>query len=94
MKRSEFKGIADGIYFNLQQHTYGYWITQNYPLVYEQKFGDLTIQVEISLLELLETHIHISVTLFTDCYAGIRLPMDPSIPITKTFIVVNNTDQH
>lgn len=95
MKRTEFKHIVDTIFTSLEQHTYDYWAKQEYPYVYEEEVNHLTVQVEISLLELSETRVHVAVTLFAGCYAGFRLPWDPLRPITRTIIAVNvsNSDE-
>lgn len=87
MKRSEFKTIADVISTNLERYAYKFWVAQKYPLILEKKFDGQIIQIEISLLELSATHVHLAIRFYPDCYAGIRLPWDPLRPITRTIIV-------
>lgn len=84
MKRSDFKLITDKIIADLNQYDYNYWATREYPLVYEQEVNNLTVQVEIILLELSEIYVHLAVHFFAECYAGIRLPWDRSLNTIPT----------
>lgn len=87
MKRKEFVRIGEQIFSEIEGLGLGYWQAQSFPWLSEKTINGLVIQAEVVLLESTPGYMHILVTLFANCYAGLRLPWDPLRPVSKSFIL-------
>jgi hypothetical protein len=61
MKRKILKQVCHDIANELSRHSYHYWKEQAFPNAFERKIGNVSVCVELVLLEDEKNYLHIAV---------------------------------
>jgi len=83
MKRQDLLACAKEIAQDIERRPYDYWASKDNPIVLEKAYQFESVQIEIQVLELEDTYIHLGISADTGKGLSAYFPPGTSVVIKK-----------